>query len=64
MKCGASLKGQAKGKTLLQIINEQEPERDFSRKEVCAVVCAEVTPGCSCGFLDLFTKRRFLEVLA
>jgi hypothetical protein len=50
------------GKTILRIINEHEPDRDFNRKYVCSTNCAEVAPGCSCSFLDLFVKHKFVEV--
>lgn len=52
----------ASGRTILQIINEQEPDRDFTRKDVCSMNCAEVAPGCSCSFLDLFVKHKFVVV--
>jgi hypothetical protein len=50
------------GKTLLEMINDQQPDRDFTRKDVCSMVCEEVDGKCSCSWLDFFTQRRFLEV--
>ncbi|MCW4018021.1 MAG: hypothetical protein NWF00_04995 [Candidatus Bathyarchaeota archaeon] len=52
------------GRTLLQIINDVAPDRDFGKKDVCVMFCGDARAGCSCCLLDLFTKRRFVEVSA
>jgi hypothetical protein len=62
------LSSQSKGKTLLRIMQEREPDSNFTAETVCALLCAEVTTEkCvkeygGCSWLALFTKRRFVEV--
>jgi len=54
---------QTKAKTLKQWINEQEPEMNFSTKDICFMLC-EKPETCDkiCSWVDLFVTRKFLDV--
>ena len=49
------------GLTVLQMMQEQEPEHGFSRVTICQLLCEEATPKCSCSWLTHFTKDRYVS---
>lgn len=53
-----------KGKTILQLMQEQEPLNDYTEEEICDMYCSDGPHPCGepCSWLELFTKRRFIEV--
>ncbi len=54
----------SKGKTLLEIMQEQEPTNNFVAKDICQLYCRYGPMPCSetCSWLELFIKKRFVEV--
>lgn len=53
-----------KGKTILELMREQEPLNDYFREDICQLYCNDGPMPCGepCSWLELFTKRRFIEV--
>jgi hypothetical protein len=55
-----------KGKTILELMKEQEPLNDYSAEDFCQLYCSDGPMPCpsesQCSWLQLFTKRRFTEV--
>jgi len=53
-----------KGKTILELMAEQEPLNDYSAEDLCQLYCSDGPMPCGqpCSWLELFIKRRFTEV--
>ncbi len=55
-----------KGRTILQLMQEQEPLNDYTAEEICQLYCHDGPMPCGqpCSWLKLFTKKRFIDAEA
>lgn len=55
-----------KGRTILQLMQEQEPLNDYAAEEICQLYCHDGPMPCGqpCSWLELFTKKRFIDAEA
>jgi hypothetical protein len=53
----------SKGKTILQMMQEIEPLNDYDKEDICRLYCNDGPMPCKeeCSWIELFTKRRFVE---
>lgn len=53
-----------KGKTILELMQEQEPLNNYEAADVCELYCNDGTMPCDspCSWLELFAKRKFIDV--
>ena len=53
------------GKTILEWMQEHEPLNDYDLEDICQLYCSDGPMPCKegCSWKDLFTKRRFVEVV-
>ena len=54
-----------KGKTVLEMMQEQEPLNNYETAELCELYCNDGPMPCEsefqCSWIELFTKLRFIE---